>query len=57
MKLDNLIGELTKKNGSLFGHVAAGISPLHVLHIAYINRLSKTTNLDSIFVCKNFLNI
>ncbi|CAN6856078.1 unnamed protein product [Brassica oleracea] len=23
MKLDNLIGELTKKNGSLFGHVAA----------------------------------
>ncbi|CAN6802055.1 unnamed protein product [Brassica oleracea] len=29
MKLDNLIGELTKKNGSLFGPVAAGKSPLH----------------------------
>ena len=57
MKLDNLIGELTKKNCSLFGHVAAGKSPLHVLHIAYINCLSKTTTLDSIFVCNKFLNI
>jgi len=48
MKLDNLIGELTKKNGSLFGPVAAGKSPLHV---AYINCLIKTTNVDSCFVC------
>ena len=32
MKLDNLIGELTKKNGSLFGPVAAGKSPLHVTY-------------------------
>ncbi|XP_048623403.1 uncharacterized protein LOC106355679 isoform X1 [Brassica napus] len=48
MKLDNLIGELTKKNGSLFGHVAAGKS---LLHVTYINCLIKTTNVDSCFVC------
>ena len=48
MKLDNLIGELTKKNASLFGPVATGKSPLHV---TYINCLIKTTNVDSCFVC------
>ncbi|CDY67422.1 BnaCnng54860D [Brassica napus] len=46
MKLDNLIGELTKKNGSLFGPVAAGMPHAHIL--VFMEKGSKFPTADDI---------